>query len=88
MEHKVNMPMITAAEIILEIKELSLEEREKVVDFVDSTRKETFQITQYSLEDVALLDQCDEEAEQGINVSPVLKTTEESIAYLRQFRKA
>ncbi|MEW6237004.1 MAG: hypothetical protein AB1656_16590 [Candidatus Omnitrophota bacterium] len=80
--------MKTAEEIISEIKELSPEERRIVVDFVESNKEEAFAITRFSSEDMALLDQCEEEAEQGINVSPVLKTTEESIAYLRQFRKA
>ena len=59
--------MKTAAEIILEIKELPLEERQKVVDYLN-TNEEEFIETCYSPENMAIIERRDEEARQGINV--------------------
>ncbi|MEW6237002.1 MAG: hypothetical protein AB1656_16580 [Candidatus Omnitrophota bacterium] len=78
--------MKTAEEIISEIKELSPEERRIVVDFVESQKEESFIITRYSPEDMAKLDQDQEEARQGINISPELEG-DEAIAYLEKLRQ-
>lgn len=73
--------MKTAEEIILEFKELPPEEWKKVVDDVDSTRENTFQITQYSDKDLTLLDQRYQEAKNGINVDR-FSSMEEAIQFL------
>ena len=78
--------MKTAEDAISFIQELPQGERQKVKAFLQT--EDAFLEEDYSPEDIEKILQTAKEAEQGINVSPVLKTTEESIAYLRQFRKA
>ena len=59
--------MKTAEQIILEIKELPPKEQQKIIEFVDST-KEEFLETCYSPEDMAIIDQRDEETRKGVNM--------------------
>jgi hypothetical protein len=61
--------MKNAAEIILEIKGLPPEERQKVADYLNTYAEEEFSITKLSPEDMALLDQDEKEYRQGINTS-------------------
>jgi len=77
--------MKTAEEIILEIKELSPDERQKVAEYIYSD--EEFPEENYSPEDMALLDQDEEEYRQGINISPELEG-DEAIAYLERLRQS
>lgn len=76
--------MKTAEEIIQEIKELPLEERQKVADYM-SVEEEPFLETNYSPEDMAKLYQDIEEYNQGIDVVGPF-TGEDAIAYLKQYR--
>lgn len=78
--------MKTADEVIQDIQELSFEERQKVVDYLLLEDDEPFQPTRLSPEDMAKLDQDMEEYRQGIDVSPVLRTKEEIIAYLGRYK--
>lgn len=81
-----NELMRTAEEIIQEIKELPWEERQKVAEYLSVEEEEPFLKTRYSPEDMAKLERDVEEYKQGIDISPVLKTPEEIIAYLNQFK--
>jgi len=76
-----NALMKTAEEIILEFQELPPEERQKVVEYVDSSREEAFPMTRYSSEDMAKIDHDLEEAEQGINIEE-FSSMEEAIKSL------
>ncbi len=76
---------MTAYEIIKEIEKLPLKEKQIVVDYLDSM-EDVFQQTHYSVEDMAKLDQAQEEAHNGINVSPEMDE-EEAIEYLRKLRQ-
>lgn len=78
--------MKTANDIIGEIQELSLDERQKVIDYL-SADDGKFTETCYSKEIIEEIDRDIEEAERGINVSPAFETASEAIAYLHQFRK-
>ncbi|MEW6237181.1 MAG: hypothetical protein AB1656_17500 [Candidatus Omnitrophota bacterium] len=60
--------MKTAQEFIAEYQKLPLEEKQIVADYVIAAEDEVFKVTQYSEEDLALLDQRYEEAKKGINV--------------------
>ena len=62
--------MNTALEYIEGFKNLPPEERQIVIDFVNSTNEEEedFVITHYSDDDLAELDRRYEEAKRGINV--------------------
>ncbi len=79
--------MKTAEEIILEIKELSREERKKVADYLQSEENDDFQEEHYSPEDISRILKAGEEAEKGIGVSPELEG-EEAVDYLRKLRNA
>ena len=61
--------MKTAVEIILEIEDLSQEEREKLDEYLNANKEVEFLKEDYSPEDIAMLDRIQAEAEQGINVS-------------------
>ena len=74
--------MKTAAEIILEIEDLSQEEREKLDEYLNANREEEFQKEDYSPEDIARLDWIQAEAEQGINVSGPFHTPVELLIHL------
>ncbi len=59
--------MKTAEEVISILQELSPEERQKVADFLNSSYKEIV-YENYSEEDIAKLDQIQDEIENGINI--------------------
>jgi len=61
--------VFTAQKYIEGFKKLPPEEKRIVVDFVISTEEEAFKITNYSEDDLALLDQRYEEVKKGVNVS-------------------
>lgn len=78
--------MRTAEEVISIIQELSIEERKKITDYLVANEEEFIE-ENYSLENMAMLDRIQAEAENGINVSPRLKG-EEANLYLRNLRKS
>jgi len=78
--------MKTAEKIIQEIRNLPPEERQKVADYLYAEEEELFRVTKLSPEDMAKLDRDMEEYRQGIDVSPVLKTKEEILSYLNQYK--
>ncbi len=71
--------MKTAEEIILEIQELPVEERQKVADFLHAEDEE-FLEENYSPEDTAKILQAGEEAERGMNI--------EEFSSMREARKS
>ena len=80
--------MNTALEYIEGFNNLPPEERQIVIDFVNSTNEEEdFVITHYSDDDLAELDRRYEEAKRGINVSPELEDSE-AVNYLKKLRNA
>lgn len=81
-----NQTMKTAEKIIQEIRNLPPEERQKVADYLYAEEEELFRVTKLSPEDMAKLDRDMEEYRQGIDVSPVLKTKEEILSYLNQYK--
>ncbi len=78
--------MKTAIEIIAEIQELPLNERQKVSNYLMNEEETESSITDFTPEILEVIDRNIQEAQQGINVSPTFKTAGEAIAYLRQFR--
>ncbi len=75
--------MKTAQEIILEIQVLPPEERQIVVEYVESTKDEAFKITNYPPEVLEEIDRCAEEAKRGENVVGPFRD-EEANEYLRR----
>ncbi len=91
--------MKTAQEYIEGFKELAPDQKEKVINFIISVKEEEnanflnkafeeeyIQEENYSLEDIAVLNCIQEEAEQEINMSPALEG-KAAIDYLTELEK-
>ena len=79
--------MTRAERIILEIQELPLDELKQIVEYVDSLKVDDFQPTQYSSDDMKLLDKDLEEARKGIHMSPTFQNADDAIAFLHQSKE-
>lgn len=60
--------MINAQELILRFNELPPDEQQVFIDYMESRREETFKVTHYSPEEMAIIDRRDEETRQGVNI--------------------
>lgn len=78
--------MKTAEEIILDIQELSLEERQKIREFMDE--KDEYVETCYTRKVMEEISHDVEEAEKGINVSGTFDNAQEVISHLKRLRKS
>jgi len=75
---------MTAYDIIREIEKLTSDEKKIVIEYIDSM-KEKFEPTRYTPEDMKKLDQAQEEAHKGMNLSEEYEG-EEAIQYLKKLR--
>ena len=78
--------MQTDEEIVSTIKELPLEKKRIVVDYINAVKEESFKVTHYSPEIMAEINHDAEEAKRGENVYGPFKG-QEAINFLTELEK-